>query len=99
MIQVLLALISSLAQSKGGKIGELVTQVVNTIGLGITDKAEFDAFAMPWITWANGIVDANRDPTADEEAAANALADAVHANNQSLGTGGPGVALPAPPAG
>lgn len=97
MIQILLALISSLAGSVGGKTGALVIQLMNTIGLGIAGAAEFKAFAGPWITWANKIVDENRDPTEEEEAAANALADAVHANNASLGTGGPGVPLPSPP--
>lgn len=98
MIQILLALLGSVGTSWGGPKGSLLVQIANTLGLAVADTAEFKAFAGPWIVWANGIVDANRDPTADEEAAANALADAVHANNQSLGTGGPGVALPAPPA-
>lgn len=98
MIQILLALIGSLATSYGGKASSLVLQLVNTIGAVTLSKAEFDEFAGPWITWANGIVDANRDPTADEEAAARALADAIHANNASLGAGGHGVPLPSPPA-
>jgi hypothetical protein len=97
MIQILLALISSLAGSVGGKTGALVIQLVNTVGLGIAGAADFKAFAGPWIQWANKIVDAKRDPTPAESAAANALADAVHANNQSLGSGGAGVPLPSPP--
>jgi hypothetical protein len=97
MIQILIAFALSLARDVGGKKGALAQQVLNTISLGIAGKAEFDAFAGPWIQWANAINDANRDPTDEEEAAANALADAVHANNQSLGTGGPGVPLPPPP--
>jgi len=99
MIQILLALIGSLGGSLGGNTGSLITQVVNTIGAVTIGKAEFDAFAGPWIVWLNTIVDAKRDPTPDESAAANALADAIHANNQSLGTGGPGVPLPSPPTG
>ena len=98
MIQILLALIGSLAGSLGGHTGALVTQLVNTIGTVTLDKAEFDAFVGPWIRWANAIVDAGRDATPEEHAAANALADAVHANNQSLGSGGPALPLPAPPA-
>lgn len=97
MIQILLALIASLAGSYGGKAGGLVIQLVNTIGKVTLDKTAFDAFAGPWITWANGIVDANREPTPAENSAAVALADAIHANNQSLGAGGPAVALPSPP--
>ena len=97
MIQVLLALIASLAGSVGGQTGALVTQLVNTIGTVTLDNAAFDATIGPWIAWANGIVDANREPTPEEHAAANALADAIHANNQSLGSGGPPVPLPAPP--
>ncbi len=98
MIQLLLALAASLAQSLGGKTGALITNLVNVIGTVTMDEADFAAFAGPWITWANAIVDANRDPTPAENAAALALADAVHANNQSLGTGGAGVPLPSPPA-
>lgn len=98
MISILLAFIASLAGSVGGRTGALVTQLVNTIGTVTIGKAEFDAFVGPWITWANGIVDANRDPTPEEEAAANQLADAIHANNQSLGIGGPAIPLPSPPA-
>jgi hypothetical protein len=99
VIQIFLALIGSLAGSVGGKTGALVLQLVNTIGIVTLDAVELQAFAGPWITWANGIVDAKRDPTDEERAAANALADAIHANNQSLGTGGPGVPLPSPPSG
>jgi hypothetical protein len=98
MIQILLAFIASLGGSIGGKIGALITQLTATIGTVTLDKAEWDAFAGPWIQWANAIVDANRDPTDGEHNAARALADAVHANNQSLATGGPGVQLPSPPA-
>lgn len=97
MLQVLLALIGSLGQSLGGRTGSLVTQLVNTIGTLALDRADVIAFAVPWVQWANAIVDANRDPTDAEEAAANAVADAVHANNQSLAAGGPGVPLPPPP--
>jgi hypothetical protein len=97
MISILLALISSLAGSVGGKTGGLVIQLANTIGTVALDATALAAFAGPWITWANGIVDAKRDPTPAENAAALALADAIHANNQSLGTGGPGVPLPSPP--
>ena len=97
MIQLLLALVSSLASSFGGKAGALVGQLVGTIGTVTTDKAAFDAFAGPWISWLNGIIDANRDPTPEEEAAVRALAAAVHANNQALGSGGAAVTLPGPP--
>ena len=97
MIQVLLALLGSIGTSWGGPKGNLLVQLANTLGLAAADTAEFKAFAEPWIRWANGIVDADRDPTPEEEAAANALADAVHENNQSLGTGGQGVSLPSPP--
>jgi hypothetical protein len=82
VIQVFLALIGSLAASVGGQTGSLVIQLVNTIGTVTLDAAELKAFAGPWIEWANAIVAENRDPTAEERAAANALADAVHANNQ-----------------
>jgi hypothetical protein len=98
MIQILLALISSLGGSLGGRIGDLITQLVATIGTVQIDKAQFDAFAGPWIIWANGIVDAGRDPTQAEHAAARALADAVNANIESLGSGGPALPLPSPPA-
>lgn len=97
MIQILLALIESLAGSIGGKTGALVGQLVNVIGTVTLDQQALAAFAGPWIAWANVIVDAKRNPTPAEDAAANALADAIHANNQSLATGGPGVPLPSPP--
>lgn len=97
MIQILLALIQSLAGTIGGTTGSLVTQLVNTIGSVTLNKQEWDAFAGPWIVWANAIVDANRNATPDEHAAAQALAAAVHADNQALAAGQPGVALPLPP--
>lgn len=97
MIAILLAFIGSLGNSIGGNTGSLITQLVATIGTVAQDKADFDDFAGPWIQWANAIVDANRDPTPDEHAAARALADAVHANNQSLAQGGAPVPLPSPP--
>lgn len=98
MIAILLALLGSLATSYGGKTGGLIVQIVNSLGVLTVDKAAFDAFAGPWFVWLNAIVDANRDPTPEENAAAVALADAIHANNQSLGHGGQPVALPPPPA-
>jgi hypothetical protein len=97
MIQLLLALIGSLGISLGGKTGALVTELVSTIGTVALDEQALVAFAGPWVTWVNGIIDAGRDPTAEEEAAARALADAVHANNQSLAQGGSPVTLPSPP--
>lgn len=97
MIQILLALIGSLGTSLGGKTGELVQQLVGTIGAVNLGVSELEQFATPWITWANKIVDEKRDPTDEEHAAARALADAVHANNQSLANGGSGSLLPAPP--
>lgn len=96
LIPVLLALINSLGVTLGGRTGSLVTQIVGTISTVTLDKAAFDAFAGPWIAWANVIVDAKRDPTPEEEAKALELAAAIHANNQSLGAGGPPVALPTP---
>lgn len=98
MIQVLLALIASLGTSLGGNTGALVTQLVGTIGTVTMDEQALVAFAGPWVTWVNGIIDAKRDPTAAEETAAQALAAAVHANNQALAQGGTPVPLPAPPA-
>lgn len=98
MIQILLALISSLAGSVGGKVGALVTQLVDTIGTATLDEQAVVAFAGPWVTWMNAIIDAKRDSTPEEEAAVQALAAAVHANNQSLAAGGAAVPLPAPPA-
>lgn len=97
MIQILLALISSLAGSVGGKTGALVIQLANTIGTVTLDAEALKVFAGPWIAWANAIVDAGRDPTPGEHTAALALADAVRANNQSLGSGGVGMPLPLPP--
>jgi hypothetical protein len=97
MIAVWIALINSLAAAVGGPTGALVAQLVNTIGAVTLDKAELEAFAGPWITWANGIVDADRDPTDEEREAARSLADAVHNNNRSLGGGGPSIPLPSPP--
>lgn len=94
MIQVLLALLASVAQSLGGKTGALLTQLVNTVGVVWTDKAAWEAWATPWVVWANGIVDANRDPTAEEDAAANAVADAIHQRNQTLAAGTPVDQLP-----
>lgn len=98
MWALLLALAQSLAGSVGGNVGALITQLVNTAGTAWTDKEAWAAWAGPWILWANAINDAGRDPTSDEDAAARAVADAVHANNQSLASGGPPVALPSPPA-
>lgn len=94
MIQILLAFIASLGQTIGGKTGALIAQLTSTIGTVQLDKAEWDAFAGPWIQWANGIVDANRDATDEEHAAAKALADAVHARNQALAQGTPEGSLP-----
>jgi hypothetical protein len=98
VIQILLALIASLGQSVGGKTGTLVTQLVNIINTGYQDTAEWKAFAGPWIKWVNAIIDADRDPTEEEHAAAVALADTVRARNHSLAVNGPPVTLPAPPA-
>lgn len=97
MIQVILALLASLGTSIGGKAGALVIQLANTAGTIKLDRDEWEASVMPWIVWANAIADAKRDPTDDEHAAARALADAAHANLQSLAAGGPPVAIPAPP--
>ncbi len=98
MIALWIAIAKSLAISYGGKIGNLIVQVADTAEAAIAAKLDIDATIGPWISWINGIILAKRDLTPEEDAAANAFADAVHANNQSLGTGGPGVAIPAPPA-
>jgi hypothetical protein len=98
MIQILLALISSLAGSVGGKTGALVTQLVTTVGTVTLDAQALQSFAGPWVVWVNGIIDAGRDPTAAEEAAVRELAATVHANNQALARGQAAVPLPSPPA-
>lgn len=97
MIQIILALLSSLGTSVGGKAGALVLQLVNTVGTIKLSADEWLATVGPWVTWANGIVDAGRDPTPEEHAAAQALATAAHENLQSLARGGQPVAIPAPP--
>ena len=97
MIEIILALLSSLGASVGGNAGNLIGQLVGTIGTIRLDSQEWLATVGPWVTWANGIVDANRDPTPEEHAAAQALATAAHDNLQSLATGGPQVPIPSPP--
>jgi len=97
VIQLYLSIIQALATSYGGKVGALVSQLVNTFSTLTLAKADVEAFAKPWIEWINAIILAKRDLTAEETAAVDALIDAVHANNQSLGTGGAGVPLPSPP--
>lgn len=95
---ILAALAKSLAGSFGGSAGALIMQLIDTGETAWTDKEAWAAWAGPWILWANAINDAGRDPTTDEDAAARAVALAVHQNNQSLAAGGPAVPLPAPPA-
>lgn len=97
MIEVMLALFASFGQSIGGKTGALIGQLASTFGTVKMDLAQFEAEVVPWIRWANAINDANRDPTPEEEAAANAVADAAHADLQSKAAGGPGVPIPPPP--
>lgn len=97
MIEILLAIFASLGQSIGGKTGALIGQLANAFSTVKMDLAQFEAEVVPWIRWANAIADAKRDPTPEEEAAANAVADAAHADLQSKASGGPGVAIPAPP--
>lgn len=99
MIQIILALLASLGTSIGGKAGALIGQLVGTIGTIKLGTDEWLAQVGPWITWANGIADANRDPTPEEHEAARALATAAHENLQSIGAGGPPVPIPSPPAG
>lgn len=94
---ILAALAKSLAASLGGSYGSLLTQLIDTGETVWTDKEAWAAWAGPWILWCNAINDAGRDPTADEHAAAQAVAAAVHANNQSLAQGGQPVPLPSPP--
>ena len=98
MIEVLLALFASFGSSIGGKTGALIGQLASTFGTVKMDLARFESEVVPWIRWANAIADANRNPTAEEEAAANAVADAAHADLQSKARGGPPVPIPAPPA-
>ena len=98
MIQLWIALARSLAISLGGKIGTVVVQLADTVGLAIADKADVELTIGPWITWINAIIDAKRDLTPEEHAAVNALADAVNQNNISLANNGPPVAIPSPPA-
>jgi hypothetical protein len=95
---ILAALAKSLAGSLGGNIGSLLLQLIDSGETAWADKEAWSAWAGPWILWANAINDADRNPTPAEHAAARALADAVNANIESLGAGGPPVALPAPPA-
>ena len=95
---ILAALARSLAASLGGKFGPLLLQLIDTGETVYTDKEAWATWAGPWILWANAINDAYRNPTAEEDALAVQLATAVHANNQSLGSGGPPVPLPNPPA-
>lgn len=97
MIELILALLGSLGQSIGGNTGNLIGQLVATIGTIKLDRDEWLASVGPWVTWANAIADAGRDPTPEEHAAARALATAAHENLQSLATGGPPVPIPAPP--
>lgn len=97
-ITLLLAVFKSLGASLGGPTGALIDQIVTTGATVAADTAAFEATIVPWLAWANVIADAKRDPTPEEKAAANALADAAHANVQSLGAGGPPVPLPAPAA-
>jgi hypothetical protein len=100
VIQVFFAFILSLAQSKGGKIGELVTQLIGTLQAINLSKADYDAFVGPWLQWANGVIDrdnAGTPPTKEELAAGLALAQAINDNIESLGSGGAGVPLPSPP--
>jgi len=94
---ILAALARSLAVSLGGKFGPLLTQLIDSGETAWTDKEAWAAWAGPWILWSNAINDAGRNPTAEEHAAAQALAAAVHANNQSLASGGLPVPLPSPP--
>ena len=98
MIEIILALWGSLGKSVGGKAGALISQLVGTFGTVKMGRDEWLATVSPWIAWSNGIVDANRNPTDEEEAAANAVADAAHADLQSKARGGPPVPIPAPPA-
>lgn len=97
LITVLLALLGSVASSLGGSTGALITQLVNLAGSLQTDQAEVAAAIAPWITWANGIVDAGRNPTAEEKAAVAGLRDAAHAYVQAAAAGHPLPAIPAPP--
>ena len=97
MIEIILALLGSLGQTVGGSTGNLIGQLVGTIGTIKLDRDEWLATVGPWVTWANGIVDASRDPTPEEHEAARALATAAHDNLQSLAHGGPPVPLPSPP--
>lgn len=100
MIQIFLALLVSLAQSKGGKIGALVEQIVATFQTLQMSEADFEAFVGPWLQWTNGVIDrdnAGTPPTDAERAAGLALAQAINANIESLGSGGAGVPLPSPP--
>lgn len=96
-IQIILALLNSLGVSVGGKAGALIGQFVNTIGTVQLSVEEWQTQVLPWVAWANAIADANRDPTPEEHAAAQALATAAHENLQSLAAGGPPVAIPSPP--
>jgi hypothetical protein len=97
MIEIILALWGSLGNSIGGKAGALIGQLVGAFGTFKADRDAWIATVGPWITWSNAIVDAKRDPSAAEDAAANAVADAAHADLQSKAKGGPGVPIPPPP--
>ena len=94
---ILAALARSLATSLGGKFGPLLEQLIDSGEEVWTDKEAWAAWAGPWVLYSNAINDAGRNPTDEEHEAFKALAAAVHANNQSLATGGPPVPLPSPP--
>lgn len=98
MIQLWIALITSLAGQIGGRTEAIVMQLVNAFGTITVDLADYNATVKPWFDWLNAIIDAGRDLTPAEDAALVALADAVHANNVSLANGGEAAPLPPPPA-
>jgi hypothetical protein len=94
---ILAALAKSLAASLGGDAGSLLTQLIDTGETAWTDKEAWSAWAGPWILWCNAVNDAGREFTDAEKQAARDVAAAVHANNQSLASGGAPVPLPSPP--
>jgi hypothetical protein len=87
MWEAIIALGLSLARSLGGKNGALAEQIFNTAASIKDATDDVKNTLTPWIVWANSIVDANRDATTEEETAANALADAVRAQNRALASG------------
>jgi len=95
--RVYLQLALSMAGSIAGPTGAIAAMILGGINTLSTDTAETRAFAEGWVTWLNGIIDANRAPTDEEKALANAVADAVYANNESLASGGPALPIPPPP--